>query len=166
MSSRIFAPDGDYSMLAGTRRLVAPLAFAAYAAFAVYCLASLIAGPAGLLAYAGLEERRGEMAANLGSLGALNESLRAERESLRSDADRAAREARSLGYLKPGETALLLPGRNYSAATLEAGAVLPFDPPSAMPDESLKGIALGVGLGVLALALAPRRSGAAARRAK
>ena len=96
------------------------------------------------------------MRRNIGALGEANGRLRAELESLRSDADRAAREARSLGYLRPGESAVLLAGRSEPVEELETGTVVPFAPPPSWPDSALKEIALGAFLAILAIGLAPR----------
>jgi hypothetical protein len=97
------------------------------------------------------------MRRNIGELGKANEGLRVELESLRSDADRAAREARSLGYLRPGENAVLVAGRVAPAAGLETGTIVAFTEPPSWPDFALKEIAFGVFLAVLAIGLAPRR---------
>ncbi len=104
------------------------------------------------------------MEANLEALGTLREGLNAEIESLKSDPDRAALEARSLGYLRKGETALILGERTESPKAIEAGKVLPYAQPAAIGDLALKEIALGAGLAVMALLLAPRASGTARKR--
>ncbi len=141
-----------------SRAAVLPVAFGLALAIAlgVYCVLSVIAGPAGLFAYAGLEERRAEMSRNLTQLGRANEKLRAELDSLRSDADRAAREARGLGFLRKGEYEVIISGRDKARSAMEPGVVVPFDQPAALPDAAAKQIALGAGLAVLALSLAPR----------
>jgi hypothetical protein len=81
----------------GTRRLTPRLAIAAYLGLASYCVLSIFAGSAGFCAYHALEEREKAMKANLLDLGSFREKLNVELESLRSDPDRAAREARGLG---------------------------------------------------------------------
>ena len=131
---------------------------AAWVALAAYCLLSTVAGPAGLAAYGRLESQRSLMSENLDALGQANAKLRIEVESLRSDADRAAREARSLGYLRRGESAIVVAGRKDEVKALDAGTVLRFDAPSAWPDAVIKEIAFGVFLTVFAVFLAPRRS--------
>lgn len=138
------------------RKLAVRAGFAAWAALAIYCLLSLLAGPAGLVAYSRLESRNGRMRSNLEELGKANGRLRVELESLRSDVDRAAREARSLGYLRPGERSLVLAGRSSRLAVLDAGKVLAYDPPPSWPDSALKEIAFGAFLAILAASLAPR----------
>jgi hypothetical protein len=95
------------------------------------------------------------MEANLGRLGIIRASLNAELESLKSDPDRAAREARSLGYLRKGETALVLGDRRERIKPVETGRVLTFVEPPALGDLALKEMAVGAGIALLALLLAP-----------
>lgn len=139
-------------------RIFSRVAGAAWAALAIYCVLSLLVGPAGVLSYQRLAVRTLEMRRNLDELGEANERLRVELESLRSDADRAAREARGLGYLRPDESAILVAGRSSPRIPLETGKVLAFVPPRAWPDSALKEIALGTFLAVLAIGLAPRKT--------
>jgi cell division protein FtsB len=129
------------------------------AGLAAYCILSTIAGPAGVLAYERLLLRRLDMERNLGVLATANSELRAEVEALSGDADRAAREARSLGYLAPGEVEIVLDGWTAPSPKLETGTVLPFAQPTSLPDDSIKGISLGVVLATLAISMAPRRGG-------
>jgi hypothetical protein len=96
------------------------------------------------------------MAANLGELERIRGKLNAEIESLKSDPDRAAREARSLGYLREGETALILGEKAERSTEIEAGSVLPYAEPVSLNDSLLKEIALGASLALLALLQAPR----------
>jgi cell division protein FtsB len=140
------------------RSIALRAAGAAWAALAVYCALSIVAGPAGLLSYRRLEGRKAEMQRNLGALGEANARLRAELDSLRSDADRAAREARSLGYLRPGEKAIIVSGRVPESLELVSGEVLPYTPSPAWPDSALKQIALGAFLAILAAGLAPKKT--------
>lgn len=132
------------------------LGFALYAGLAAYCVLSLAVGPAGLVAYRGLAERRGAMERRLAELGAANESLRGDLESLRSDPGRADREARELGYLRPGETFLVIAGRAEagSGALPAAGEPLAYADPPACPDSILKELSLGLGLAVLVAGIA------------
>jgi cell division protein FtsB len=160
---------GARSPYASRRRANAGLAFrialSIYTGIALYCLLSALAGPAGLLAYRRLESRNAAMEANLASLSGIGERLNAEIESLKSDPDRAAREARSLGYLRKGETALILGERREPARPLDTGKVLPFAEPAALDDLVLKGIALGAALAAMALLCSPRpASGIASSR--
>lgn len=96
------------------------------------------------------------MAANLAELGTIRERLNAELDSLKSDPDRAALEARGLGYLRKGETAVILGERTEHIRSIESGKVLPYAEPAAIDDQALKEIALGAALAVMALLCAPR----------
>jgi cell division protein FtsB len=138
------------------------LALAFYVALALYCALSLLFGQEGLIAYSRLEERKAAMAANLELLGAKRESLNAELESLKSDPDRAALEARSMGYLRKGETEIILGERSIKAKGLDSGSVLPYARSGGLSDSSIKEIALGAFLAMLACLYAPRRKEAKA----
>ena len=138
----------------GLARALSSLLAAAWVALAVYCLLAAIAGPAGALALKGLQARRDGMARNLGELEAANLRLRGELESLRTDPDRALREARSLGYLRPNETEIVLAGSGAPKQALDAGRVLPFGPSPSLPDDLIKELALGAFLAALAAGLA------------
>jgi cell division protein FtsB len=133
------------------------VAISFYAALALYCVLSAFFGQDGLIAYRKLEEREAAMAANLSLLAAQRESLNAELESLKSDPDRAALEARSLGYLRKGETEVILMDRVEQVKRFEAGTVLPFAESGGMSDIALKEIAFGAFLAVLAFLCAPRK---------
>jgi cell division protein FtsB len=149
--------SGASSERRGASRAAYGLALALCAGLASYCALSMLVGPAGLAAYHRLEGRKAAMEANLGELKAIGERLSAELESLKSDPDRAAREARSLGYLRKGEKALLLGERQDRARPIDVGSVLPDAVPAVLGDAALKEMSLGAGLAVLALLLAPRR---------
>jgi cell division protein FtsB len=148
----------------GASRLGSCLALSLYAAFSVYCALSLLFGPAGATAYRRLEERKAAMEANLGELGLIRQNLNTELESLKTDPDRAAREARSLGYLRKGETAVVVGQRTERQRAINAGRVLPYAQSPALGDLELKEISLGAFLAVMALLLAPRGSRAGRRR--
>ncbi|MDA8425400.1 MAG: septum formation initiator family protein [Treponema sp.] len=127
------------------------------ATLTAYCLLSTLVGPAGVLAYGQLRERRTAMSENLKQLGLINEDLRNRLEALTSDADKAAREARALGYLRPNETEIVLPGGNFSGpAPLDIGRVVRLLPPRSLSDSAIKAIAATIGLAVFAL-IVPRR---------
>jgi hypothetical protein len=141
----------------GTSRLAPRLALAAYLGLACYCVLSIFVGPAGLTAYRALEEREKAMKANLLDLGSLREALNGELESLRSDPDRAAREARGLGYLRKGETAVVLGERIESNPSLESGKILPFAARAGLSDGAIKAISLSLSLAILAFLCAPHK---------
>jgi len=98
------------------------------------------------------------MAANLADLERIRGRLNAEVEALKRDPDRAALEARSLGYLREGETALILGEREERSEPIDSGSVLPYAEPPALGDSTLKEIATGVAMAMLALLCAPRRA--------
>ena len=129
---------------------------ALFLGFAAYCALSVVAGPAGLIAYRELSARRQAMQANLDALGATNAALQAELEALRTDPDRTAREARDLGYLLPGETALVIQGDAGSRGKgrVEAGAVVKAEVSAPLADGLIKEIALLVAVVALIAGLA------------
>jgi cell division protein FtsB len=127
-----------------------------YSGIALYCILSVLAGPIGISAYRRLEMRKVAMEANLGELERIRGELNAEINSLKSDPDRAAREARSLGYLREGETALILGEKVERSTSIEAGLVMPYAEPVTLNDSVLKEIALGASLALLAILQAPR----------
>jgi cell division protein FtsB len=133
------------------------IALSLYAALALYCVLSALFGQDGVIAYRKLEERKAAMAANLSLLVAQRESLNAELESLKSDPDRAALEARSLGYLRKGETEVILMDRVEQVKRFDSGSVLSFSESMGISDIALKGIAFGAFLAVLALLCAPHK---------
>ncbi len=155
------AADASSLSRRGASRLAPRLAIALFAGFFLYCALSLLVGPAGIAAYRRLEERKTDMEANLAELDGMRQSLNAELNSLKNDPDRAAREARSLGFLRKDETAIILGQRTENLHVISAGKVLPYADPPALGDAQLKEISFGAFLAVLAVLLAPRRSGSA-----
>jgi cell division protein FtsB len=139
-----------------TSRLGMRIGVSLYAGMFLYCALSVLVGPAGLSSYRRLEARKAEMEGNLEKLGGIRERLSLELESLKSDPDRAALEARSLGYLRKGETAVIVAGHSERPRPLDSGSVLPYAEAAALDDSALKEIALGAALAVLALLCAPR----------
>ena len=67
-----------------------------------YCVVSFFAGQAGILAYRDLKSSITEMSERIEALSAENRSLQDARNSLATDSDRIAREARDIGYIRPG----------------------------------------------------------------
>jgi cell division protein FtsB len=119
----------------------------------VYCLISYAAGKAGLVSLAVLAERIDSMATRAGELAADNARLVSEAKALTSSADRIAREARKIGYLKRDETEILLvgvdPQEGLRPASDGAGIedVLRVGEIVGLPDILIKQIALVAGLG-------------------
>lgn len=138
-------------------RFLLSLSVAGYAALALYCLLSVVFGESGLLAYGKLEERRTAMEANLLSLEKRHDALASQLEALKSDPERAAMEARSLGYLRRGEREILFAPWHEKPMDLDPGSVLPYAENAGLPDASLKEICFGVFLAVLALWYAPKK---------
>jgi hypothetical protein len=99
------------------------------------------------------------MLANLAELESLHADLGAELESLKTNPDRAAREARSLGYLRKGETEILLGEKMEQVEHISTGKVLPYAEISFIGDPALKRLALGACLAVLAFLLASHGQG-------
>lgn len=137
---------------------------AAAAGFLAYCALSVLLGPAGMTAYAALEKRKASMEANLEALAEVNGRLSGELAALISDPDRTAADARSLGYLVKGETAVVMGGAKAEPSRIEIGDVLPFVDPPALEDSSIKAISLGVCIAVLAALLTPSLHAAGPRR--
>lgn len=139
---------------------------AAYLSFAAYCLLSLSLGPGGFFAYRSLSDNRDAMLANLESLRDSNTRLRSELASLHSDADRVEREARALGYLAPGETALILPGKGNASFSVqgEAGSVVRKANAFPLSDSAIKEISLVLGLACFVYLIARELSKAPASR--
>ena len=157
MSLETMARARNDSLMArrGGSRAFKALALSLYAGFFLYCCLSFLLGPAGLGAYRRLQERKAAMEANLGQLSLIGERLNSELQALKTDPDRAAREARSLGYLRKGETAIILGEKTERISAPDMGRVLPFADPPALGDLALKEISLGASLALLALLLAP-----------
>ena len=121
----------------------------------VYCALSVIAGPAGLIAYRGLEARRDAMQVNLDALGTRNAALQSDLDSLRNDPGRAAREARALGYLAEGELSLVIEGQTVPPGEnrLEPGNILKMEAPVPLGDATIKDLSLAAALLALVLSL-------------
>ncbi len=145
----------------GSRIAGAALASAIAGVFA-YCALSILVGPAGLSAYKSLESRKVEMEARLAQLAAINERLSSELEALMTDPERAAIEARSLGYLRKAEVQLARAG-SAAAPRIDIGSALPYAAPPALGDEASKGIALGFALALFAAMIAPGAGSARSR---
>jgi cell division protein FtsB len=146
--------------------LLPRLLLSLYAGFALYCIISIFVGPVGVLSYKRLETKEKAMGQNLERLSSIHENLSSELEALKSDPDRAAREARSLGYLRKGETGVILGSESEKKVEpIDTGTVLPLGEEAGIGDGILKKVSLGFGLAILALLLSPRsRTGLRAPR--
>lgn len=121
-----------------------------------YCVVSFFAGQAGILAYKDLKEGIAQMNERIGALTEENKNLQDMRISLATDADRMAREARDIGYLRPGEKMVLFP------STVQGGGASPtprdIEPLRAgsstgLPDSMIKMLAAMTGAAVLLASL-------------
>jgi cell division protein FtsB len=129
-----------------------------------YCVVSFFAGQAGLLAYRDMKSSIYQMNERIATLSERNAALNDTRAALASDSDRMVREARDIGYLRPGEKMVI-----FSAGTGAAGgdeALRDIEPMRAgsstgLPDRMIKILAAMTGLAVLLasllMAAMPRR---------
>lgn len=145
------------------------LATSLFAGIVAYCVISLLAGQTGLIAMHDLSRRIARMEERIATLDSDNLSLRTASESLRYDPDRIAREARDLGYLRPGEKIIVLSNlaqsRRQEPPLVTVDAVLAAGASSGLPDRIVKILAMVTALAVLLASLlmsidlraAPRR---------
>ncbi len=122
------------------------LAVSAYIGLAVYCLLSLLLGPMGMAAYDDLETRVRGMRENLARLESLNSEARARKDSALSDPEALALEARTLGYVAPGQVVVRLGFPEASPDPGDLGTLVPFAPPRGMEDAELKAASLAAAL--------------------
>jgi len=148
-------PRGGRGASRPLSRIAGAALASALAGIFAYCALSILAGPAGLSAYKALESRKAAMEARLSELAAINERLSGEIEALISDPERAAIEARSLGYLRKGEVQLANSSSAGTAPRIGIGSVLPYAAAPALGDGTSKAIALGFALALFAALIAP-----------
>jgi cell division protein FtsB len=149
------------------RTLASRLLATVYVAIAAYSILAILAGPGGLIAESLLADRSAQMSANLESLRVTNRSLGSDLEALRSDPDRARREARDLGYVAADEIEVVLPGREKTTQNGESpGSILAFVAPTVLSDMEVKVLALSIAALFLAASLAFRLRGGTKSRAK
>lgn len=99
------------------------------------------------MAASGLERHVAKMRDNLAVLKNLNVELGSDLEALRSDPDRARREARALGYLARGEYEVVIVGARETARERPStGTVIPYEVPPSLADEVLKVLALAAAM--------------------
>jgi len=129
-----------------------------------YCIVSFFAGQAGILAYRDLKHTIVLMEERITVLGNDNARLAELRRSYLDDSDRIAREAREIGYLRPGEKIVILPPGVRIDAGLEGEPVLEpvrVGPSTGLPDGLVKLLSSLTGLVVLfaslVMAIAPRK---------
>ncbi len=135
------------------KRLGLPL----YIGFIMYALSSAALGPANPASVERLESERARIRANLDELERLNASLARRAESLATDPETQALEARSLGYIRPGEKVLRIPALPSRARSAMAGRIL------GLREAGLPGRFLPLPLGALAFAACLAALGAGRR---
>lgn len=121
-----------------------------------YCVVSFFAGQAGILAYRDLKSGIVQMNERIGLLSARHGSLQDMRESLSSDSDRMAREAREIGYLRPGEKMVIFsssPSAQGESAARDEIEPLRASTSTGLPDRMIKILAAMTGAAVLLASL-------------
>jgi cell division protein FtsB len=122
-----------------------------------YCVVSFVAGQAGLLAYRDLKISIARMDRRIEELKSRNQALGQLHADLESNPDRMAREAREIGFLRPGEKILVLP-REFSLALdqgkLKEMEIIRGGTSTGLPDTLVKLLAAAIGAAVLAASLA------------
>lgn len=121
-----------------------------------YCVMSFIAGQAGLLAYRDLSRTIVRMERKAAELATANKTLLDMQASLAGDPDRIAREARQIGYVRPGEKIITLNfEKNLQAApdVLHEFEAVKAGRSTGLPDELLKTLAGIIGLAVFVTSL-------------
>ena len=116
-----------------------------------YCVVSFFAGQVGLLAYRDLGKTIDGMETKIVRLREDNAKLLSSKVALAGDEDRMTREARSIGFVKPGEKIVVLP--TELRPTLQPGAPgneepLRVGPSTGLPDSFIKLLAALTAIGV------------------
>jgi cell division protein FtsB len=116
-----------------------------------YCVVSFFAGQVGLLAYQDLSSTIVKMEMKIGKLKEDNGKLLASKAALAGDADRQTQEARDIGFVKPGETIVVLPAELHPASlpgSSGADEPLRVGPSTGLPDSFVKLLAAMISVGV------------------
>jgi cell division protein FtsB len=128
--------------------------FGLWTAVAVYGIASMLTGAAGLSAYRELLAERDRQRGNMEKLGLINESLENTKNSLLYDRDTIMVYARELGYGKNGEQYVRIVGLGeINASRAQAGDVIRARRPKYTDDLFLKITALCSGIAVCVVLL-------------
>ena len=129
-----------------------------------YCVVSFFAGQAGILAYRDIKSGIARMDNRIGILIEENKNLQDMREALTSNSDRMAREAREIGYLRPGEKIVILQqGAQATGSSFATHEIEPLRAGSStgLPDSMIKLLAAMTGAAVLLasllMAIMPKR---------
>jgi cell division protein FtsB len=94
------------------------------AGFLLRSLSLFLWGNGGLADYREVEAGRGQLAANIEELKRINSGLRREVESLGSDPERVALEARRLGYYREGQRVVRFQGAAPRPSSFTLGALV------------------------------------------
>lgn len=142
--------------LKGTGGVVEALSSALCACIISYCVVSFVAGQVGLLAYRDLKMTISSMDSRIAELSSRNQTLAELHADLSTNPDRIAREAREIGYVRPGEKIVVLPKElagTMDQARLEEMEVIRAGTSTGLPDALVKLLAVAIGMAVLAASL-------------
>ncbi|MCX7026259.1 MAG: septum formation initiator family protein [Spirochaetes bacterium] len=145
-ASGIRSPKGGFSALLGEA-----ISNALCSLIICYCVVSFFAGQVGLLAYRDLGSTIVKMETNIGQLKEDNGKLLASKVALIGNDDRMTREARDIGFIKPGEKIVVLPSELHPAAqprASESDEPLRVGPSTGLPDDFVKLLAALISAGV------------------
>jgi len=128
-----------------------------------YCVVSFFAGQAGLLAYGDLKSGIVQMSERIGALSGENRMLQDARNSLATDSDRIAREARDIGFIRPGEKIVVFSSSTPKESSAHIRDIEPLQAgfSTGLPDRMIKILAAMTGVTVLfisfLMSIVPRR---------
>ncbi len=116
-----------------------------------YCVVSFFAGQAGLLAYGDLKSGIARMNDRIEALSSENRVLQDARNSLATDSDRMAREARDIGYIRPGEKIVVFSSQAPKEVSDQVHDIEPVQTgfSTGLPDRMIKILAAMTGATVL-----------------
>ncbi len=115
-----------------------------YAGFMAYCVLSLLYGPSGSGALADLRGQTAEMSKNIRLLEQRAQELGRRLDSVRNDPETLRVEARSLGFVGPGEGLIhIVPALDRGTHTRFSSLVGIVEPRS-LSDADIKRVAAGV----------------------
>ena len=121
-----------------------------------YCVVSFIAGKAGLFAYRDLSSTMIRMESRIISLSEENARLLELKTSYQKDFDRIAREAREMGFVRPGEKIIVLPSETRNLDQKKSSFEIEpirIGPSTGLPDSLLKTLAALAALAVFLVSL-------------
>ena len=132
--------------------------------FLLRSLSLFLWGSGGLSDYRKVEAGRGQLSANIEELKRINSGLRREVESLGSDPERVALEARQLGYFREGQRVVRFQGQAPRPSYFTLGALVRVQVPRERPDWIWKLAGMAMPLAAYAAWALRRRLGAYANR--